>query len=285
MQVYKAEDYIKPGLHLHISFSTCKQPENLHCHDFPEIVYIVSGSALQTVDGRTYRAEQGDLLFINRKSTHAIAPNGRAFSYYNLILNPDIFSENIVTEQNAFGLLSLTAFDQLRDGADSGDRLITFGGEDRLEFERILNAMLREYEREQMAYASVLNSYLNVLFTLMLRRFLWNTDDTARPQPERWKQLLQYIDENLDRKLTLGELAKACFYNPSYFSRVFKEKYHLTLVEYLNRERAARAATLLKTTDLTVLEICERCGYGDKSGLYRGFQRIYGCTPSEYRKK
>ena len=100
-----------------------------------------------------------------------------------------------------------------------------------------------------------------------------------------WRELFEYIGENLDKRLTLSELSKKCFYNPSYFSRTFKEKFGITLADYLQSERAEAAARLLKETDLPTQAVAEKCGFSDKSSLYRAFVKIYGVTPSEYRKK
>ena len=73
------------------------------------------------------------------------------------------------------------------------------------------------------------------------------------------------------------------FYNPSYFSRVFKERFGITLADYLTKERTAHAAKLLLETDYTTEHIATICGYGDKSTLYRAFRKEYSVTPSEYR--
>jgi AraC-like DNA-binding protein len=44
------------------------------------------------------------------------------------------------------------------------------------------------------------------------------------------------------------------------------------------------ATALLANPSLSMEEIAERCGFGDKSSLYRAFEKHYGCSPSEYRK-
>ena len=100
-----------------------------------------------------------------------------------------------------------------------------------------------------------------------------------------WRELSDYIDENLDMKLTLSHLASKCFYNPSYFSRVFKDKFGMTLTEYVSRKRVAYAGKLLLESDMSVDEISERAGFADRSGFYHTFSKYTGTTPSEYRGK
>ena len=86
-------------------------------------------------------------------------------------------------------------------------------------------------------------------------------------------------------KISLEDLAQKCFYNPSYFSRTFKQKFGLSPIEYITRERAKMAAGLLTNTTLSMDAIAEKCGYGDKSSLYRAFEKNYGCSPTDYRKQ
>ncbi|NSW90624.1 MAG: helix-turn-helix transcriptional regulator [Firmicutes bacterium] len=49
--------------------------------------------------------------------------------------------------------------------------------------------------------------------------------------------MLKHIEENYNKKLTLNELARSSFYNPSYFSRIFKECYGKILTEYISEKR------------------------------------------------
>ena len=68
----------------YISYGSHAVDNAEHTHDFLEIVYIVSGSSLQIVDGREYQVSAGDLLFINLGSTHSFTC-GKRFSYANII--------------------------------------------------------------------------------------------------------------------------------------------------------------------------------------------------------
>ena len=104
-------------------------------------------------------------------------------------------------------------------------------------------------------------------------------------EKERDGKLFCYIDNNLDSKLTLNDLAQKCFYNPSYFSRIFKEKFKISFVEYITQKRLARAIELLKNTDVSVSDVGQRVGFSDNKSFYHAFSRYYHCTPSQYRKK
>ena len=66
-------------------------------------------------------------------------------------------------------------------------------------------------------------------------------------------------------------------------SRVFGEKLHTSLSEYVNRLRIDHAQALLQATEEDVLSICRACGYENPRMFNREFKRICGCTPREYR--
>ena len=100
-----------------------------------------------------------------------------------------------------------------------------------------------------------------------------------------WQNLVGYISSNPDGELTLDALAKRCFYNPSYFSRVFKQKFGLSVTEYVRERRMEKAKSLLQNTNKTVDVIMEEVGYSDRSAFYHAFSKSFDCTPTQIREK
>ena len=277
MRIYKTETLIEKGKSIHV-FRGDAAVSDIHTHDFIEIVYILSGKGREISDGAIYAAERGDMFFINYGSSHSFDFDG-GIDYVNICFSPETVGENMICAENAFSLLSLTAFNEMRRDADGGK--LSFFGNDRIEVEDILHAMLREYKAKAYGYDTVVGSYLNILMTRMIRRA---EAGVGRAEAGRlWAELSEYIDKNLSSKLTLSDLAGKCFYNPSYFSRVFKEKFGMSLVEYLTRRRLDYAVRLLSETSYSVDEISEMCGFSDRSGFYHAFARYIGGSPSEFR--
>jgi AraC-like DNA-binding protein len=219
-------------------------------------------------------------LFINPGSTHEFTPVNQ-FTYYNICFKPEVIVERIINRDNAFDLLSLTAIDEFRN-AESSVSGISFHGEERVLIEAILADMLSEYESQNPERRAVLESYMTVLIPKILRGLKPEIVKNA-PSDLMWKEILSFIDSNLNERLTLSALANKCFYNPSYFSRSFKERFGITLVEYITRARTETAAKMLTETALSTSEIAERCGFGEKSAMYRAFSKQYGMTPREWR--
>lgn len=282
MKTFQKEKYIKDGLSLHIFKSNGVRTEPLHDHDFVEIVYVTDGEAIEVINGISYEARRGDLLFINYRSTHTFIPKSK-FTYYNICFNPEIIAERIITRENAFDLLSLTAIEEL-SGEGFADGVMHFSGLEREKLESLLSDMHEEYRVALPERAAALESYMTLLLTKILRKAHPNEKE-KREVDGIWQKLSDYISESLSEKLTLCAIANKCFYNPSYFSRAFKERFGMTFIEYVSRKRASEAAKLLYESDLSSDEICQRCGFGDRTSFYRVFKKEYGISPGEYREQ
>lgn len=282
MLIYESSSLMKSDATIHIFFMGKEERAMpVHEHDFIEIVYITEGSADETVNGRTLRVQNGDLLFINYGSTHSFVPYEN-FSYINICFKPEVLGEDVITAENAFALLHLTAFEEILH--ESGeDGMVSFRGEERQAIEALLRSMLKEYTEQRHSWRIVLKSYMNVLIAEILRKLI--DGEGAEASEDVWRELSDYIDSNLGTDLTLSALAGKCFYNPSYFSRAFKKKFHMSLTEYLNRKRIERAKLLCEDVSLTDDEIAARLGFSYKSSFYRVFSRVTGETFAEYKRK
>ena len=277
MKIYTNDSFIKAGRSIGIFKSEQHHVEPRHRHEFIELVYVLSGSAIQMVDEQEYEVRRGDMIFINYGSIHSFLEMG-SFRYYNICFSPEIVSDSIITPDNAFALLSLTAFDEMRKDQNGGR--VTFSGKECVEIENILHAMLEEYESDQPLSDKVMENYMNILITKMLRKSQPGMGQEAK---DLWQELSEYIEQNPGAELTLSALASKCFYNPSYFSRIFKQKFHMSLTEYVTRKRIENAMRLLCSTELSVDEISQKTGFVDRSTFYAAFSRITGTTPAQYR--
>ncbi len=276
---YRSENLITRGGSFHIFFSSDSREMPRHTHDFIEIIYIRDGSATESVNDRSFEVGRGDLLFMNYGCAHAFLPHDRV-SFYNICFAPTAVTDPTVLSGDAFSLLQTTAFEELRRGNDTGT--VTFRGGDRDEMEDLLKLMLKEYQSNAPFKRAVLESYMSILLVKTLRRT--QTVPETRSDTQDWRELSDYIDANLGTDLTLSALAQRYYYNPSYFSRVFKKQFGLSLTEYISKQRIALAIRLLRDTTLTVQEIAMRVGYPSTTSFYRAFTKVTGSTPAAYRK-
>lgn len=110
----------------------------------------------------------------------------------------------------------------------------------------------------------------------------------AHPAGERLSQkrltrVVNYIRDNLDRDLSLSELAAVAGLSPSHFKTLFKRTLGMPVHQYVVRRRVEYAAQLLRRSDRPLADIALLAGFSNQSHLARWTRRIMGVTPNELR--
>ena len=92
-----------------------------------------------------------------------------------------------------------------------------------------------------------------------------------------------YISENYTQRLDISGIAARFSYSPDYIIRVFKRAYGQTPYNYISSRKTEYAKLLLSTTDKSVGEIAEACGYSDFTTFYRAFKSQTGVSPKNWK--
>lgn len=98
-------------------------------------------------------------------------------------------------------------------------------------------------------------------------------------------QVQQYIRENLDKRLSLNEVAAVFNFSPNYLSQLFARSGEHGFVEFVTATRIDAAKQLMASTDLKVYEISERIGFESAFYFSRVFKKLEGVSPREYMQK
>ena len=93
-----------------------------------------------------------------------------------------------------------------------------------------------------------------------------------------------YIDQNLNKKLTVSELSARCQMSESSFFKRFREEIGMSPYDYLLKRRLERAATLLRTTGFQIKTVSRLVGFPSSNHFSARFRERYGVLPHEYRK-
>lgn len=93
-----------------------------------------------------------------------------------------------------------------------------------------------------------------------------------------------YIENHLDEKLTISLLCRQFNLSPTTLKNKFREFYGQPIHNWILYRRVQRAAELLRSTDMTVLQIAQSVGYDSVSQFNVVFRRTFGTAPSLYRK-
>lgn len=97
------------------------------------------------------------------------------------------------------------------------------------------------------------------------------------------ERCLQYIQEHYGEDLALDELAQRFYFNPSYFSTLFKKYTGKHFTAYLTDLRLGKARQILLESDRKVYEVAQEVGYRDVKYFNKIFKKHFGLTPNECR--
>ena len=225
-----------------------------HTHEFIEMMFCVSGRSMQLIDNVSYEIKRGSLLFINYKQVHEIKNTGNCL-YYNILINPSLFSSALADSENAFELLSLSTFNEL-NSVDTSISSICFDEKETEKIESLISVMYAEQRTKESNYTDVIRGLLSALLVFVFRKM---SEGIGKAQKIKIPiEIIDYIDMHYNEKISLEDLSSRCFYNPSYFSKIFKECYGVKLSDYIIRKRVENAHRLLVETNMTIEEVANK---------------------------
>jgi len=94
---------------------------------------------------------------------------------------------------------------------------------------------------------------------------------------------VQYIQDNLDRHISIDELVEEACMSKSSFYRHFSDEFDMSPLEYITRERVVRARELLADPDNTVTSVSHALGFSSTSHFIDMFKEHEGVTPKQYQ--
>lgn len=154
---------------------------------------------------------------------------------------------------------------------------------DRIElFEEIFRTLEMGYSRENLMYAcTVFHHYLGTLHYIQQYR---NVKKDESQKDDIVTAAIHYMKENLEKKLSLDEIAEHTGYSISYFTNMFNKRTGFAPLTYFNQLKIQQACKLLDFTDMKINQICYKIGIDDTYYFSRLFSKIMGMSPREYKK-
>ena len=230
-----------------------RHDEEIHNHDFVEIVYIIEGAGRHCINDEEFEVKAGNLLFINYGCTHAFHVDGTLVAY-NLMIRVDYFTEKMAKDDHLFYMLALTSFEKIQHELNDKSPLVFFDYSERDEILGLFRKVEEELSKNELGKSLILDSYINVILCKVFRKIFVRDGEKDLLIPQ---DILDYIAAHFNEKISLSDLAQRCFYNPTYFSRLFKKAFNMSFTDYVMELRLKHCCELLKNIDYTIERIIE----------------------------
>ena len=254
---------------------------NIVYHWHPEIEILLGrkGGFTVNIDGREYKAEDGDLFFVSPDSLHSVeGGEGKEKSYDALIFFPSLFSffeKNDIEEK---------IIAPLTEHRISLPERITKKNEGYEEIFPLLERVSLINDTPDDSARMETTILLLSVFLVLFRKNLFKIPLSEKIEITRLRSVISYIEENFKKKITLDELALVSGFSVGHFSSFFKKGTGKTPIEYLNEVRINKAREKLLTTDESVTSISLECGFENLGYFIRLFKKTNGSSPKIWRK-
>jgi len=241
-----------------------------HTNQETELVLIKKGRMHCSVDRTGFLGGDGDLYFVQPGQLHC----------------EEIRSEHLDIFTLRFDLFDAAGSVQrfLSDLPPGPQRLGDAEGWSGHLFERILHLIWNEQPGAERAIEElILEIIRRIRRRWQIGRQATRVEETPGKGAVLARRAASYVEQNLQRQLTVSEVAEHCCVSPCHLSHVFKAELGVSPVRYMQQMRVDRAKRLLADESLFVYEVAHKIGLDDPFYFSRMFKKVSGLSPEEFR--
>ena len=246
---YEKFNYIHTYLHKNYKY-------RMHSHQFYEINIIASGKGQHYIEDSCINTTAGDVFVIPPGTNHSYHSEVALDVYHILIKNDflDRYSEELIHLDGFNILFDIEPKIRLTSGKNLNLNIGAPG----------LQVVKSELEHMINVEHSGKYVYLNALTLAFICRLCDRISDSVSAVNEsEIVNVMNYIRNNLDKKLTVAELAVRAGMSPSTLNRPFRDMIGTSPMSYVMSCRVARARELIKDGGTSKTDIAAICGFYD----------------------
>lgn len=253
-----------------------------------ELLYIKEGTVHITIADREYTGRPGDIFLFRPK-----VPHGLEVISSEPLRQPHVHFSLYTTEKSSqipicFAPLERVPPEQLdyfEEDLLTGEYALPdyIHLDNTLQFEAMLFEIIKEYSAKLPRWELHAKALLTRLLVYLWRQV--QAGECAGPNDDALLLAKQYLETHYAREITLTDIARIAGISRFYFTRLFKQAFRSTPMQYLSQIRLNKACELLKYTRLPVTSVAEAVGYKDCTVFIRAFRRENSLSPAAYRKK
>ncbi|MPW27520.1 helix-turn-helix domain-containing protein [Agarivorans sp. B2Z047] len=234
-----------------------------HSHQYFQVVIGLQGQTEFDIQGQANLVGPGQGCLVPASADHAFTGVGRN----------QILVINLADTQHA----SLqTKIEQLFDHQS----YFKLANQSQVLVNALCQEMLTKPQDTMLAEACA-----NTLLCVLQNHLAQSKQHQAKVTRLQMEHIDRYIQQHLQQKITVAQLAGCVFLAESQFHLLFRQQTGLTPHQYLLRKRFNAAKQLLATPQLSIEQISHRCGFASQSSFTSAFSTFYGITPARYRKQ
>ena len=245
--------------------------DDMHTHDFIEIFYVLSGNTVHSLNGETDELSTGALCILRPNDFHCCLGGTNSI---------DTVHRNILVEINEF---------QRMCDSISPTMYQTILAQPFVKLQ-LSTSQVQQLEDTLTQISSIAANdvdYRDALYRFallhILKSFFLNVKEQSASHnvPSFITAILTEMERPQGLLLSAKAIFKSFSYHPSYICRAFKQYTGMTISQYINNKRLEYAAMLIKTTNLTLVQIAENIGYQNYSYFFRKYVEYFHETPQE----
>lgn len=255
-----------------------------HSHHFLELNFVYSGKSVQYINGNREVIKQGEILLLDRGSSHSLREHGEEDILVNIIFpnnKVDIDWLSSLNDKNSvlFNFLAQTMATRSRK------EYLIFRCAENQHVQMILDQMIDKYFTEPVFANEIISLYIPILFTELIGNCQYDfyQDKKDKTNHQVVIDTLKLIEKEY-ATLSLENAAQQLGYNKNYLSNIIKKKTNETFSELLTKERMKHAKFLIENTSFSISTIIEMIGLKNRSHFYTQFKKAYAQLPNDLRK-
>jgi len=255
----------------------------IHTHDFSELVLVLNGQGTHFTRKNNFQVGRGDLFVINGDLAHGYR------DLQNLVLINILFDlkkmnlpEYDIRQSPGFHTL-FTIEPLLREDSKFSSRLKL----DEIQIITINEIILR-MEKEQNEKGeghNFLKASLFMELIIFISRIYSDKPETGKSSLYNLGETISFMENNLDRTVSISELLDISHMSESSLQRAFKKITGTSPLDYHLKKRIDSACLLLRNSDSPITMIAYDMGFSDSNYFSRQFKKVKGETPGEFRKR
>lgn len=249
----------------------------VHWHREVEIIYIEQGALQISIGGQQYEGHAGDIFFVHPGELHLMGSEDLNVKYCTILfpLRFISFQTEDALEEQLFGPLrrDMLLFPQKIKEKEVEQNIA-----------KILVDLIKLNQREDAFVQIQTRIYLLQMVEILYKNQLFIKEKKEKKDLLQ-REMLIFIQNHYQEKLTLKMLSKQFHLSEKYISRYFKQHFFLTFKQYIQHLRLTKAKDLLESSEMSVLEVALEAGFPTVNYFIHTFKEMYEITPFQYKKK